>query len=82
MPKSLAPIIVPCTYPNLFFPPQLSDWDRFAAEEYELLVAEEGNTEPMDDMLVTTFVGGRRSQRGLSSILGWNSSKQQKQLKQ
>ena len=29
---------------------QLSDWDRFAAEEYELLVAEEGNNEPMDDM--------------------------------
>jgi len=29
---------------------ELSDWDRFAAEEYELLVAEEGNNEPMDDM--------------------------------
>lgn len=29
---------------------EMSDWDRFAAEEYELLVAEEGNTEPMDDM--------------------------------
>ena len=30
--------------------PQMSDWDRFAAEEYELLVAEEGTAEPMDDM--------------------------------
>ena len=29
---------------------QMSDWDRFAAEEYELLVAEEGTAEPMDDM--------------------------------
>lgn len=28
----------------------MSDWDRFAAEEYELLVAEEGNAEAMDDM--------------------------------
>jgi serine/threonine-protein phosphatase 2A regulatory subunit B'' len=28
----------------------MSDWDRFAAEEYELLVAEEGNNEPMDDL--------------------------------
>ena len=29
---------------------QMSDWDRFAAEEYELLVAEEGNAEGMDEM--------------------------------
>ena len=29
---------------------QCTDWDRFAAEEYELLVAEEGNTEGMDEM--------------------------------
>ena len=36
--------------PHPIHPPQMSDWDRFAAEEYELLVAEEGNTEPMDDM--------------------------------
>jgi len=28
----------------------ISDWERFAAEEYELLVAEEGNNEPMDDL--------------------------------
>ena len=28
----------------------MSDWDRFAAEEYELLVAEEGNAEGMDDL--------------------------------
>ena len=32
---------------NIF---QLSDWDRFAADEYEQLVAEEGNTELIDDM--------------------------------
>jgi len=25
----------------------MSDWDRFAAEEYELLVAEEGSPEDM-----------------------------------
>jgi len=29
---------------------ELSDWDRFAADEYEQLVAEEGNNELMDDM--------------------------------
>lgn len=29
---------------------EMSDWDRFAAEEYELLVAEEGNNEQMDEM--------------------------------
>lgn len=29
---------------------QMSDWDRFAAEEYELLVAEEGNADGMDEM--------------------------------
>merc|ERR1712112_741491 len=29
---------------------EMSDWDRFAAEEYELLVAEEGNTDQLDDM--------------------------------
>lgn len=33
---------------QIFF--QLSDWDRFAADEYEQLVAEEGNTELIDDM--------------------------------
>ena len=33
---------------NILF--QLSDWDRFAADEYEQLVAEEGNTELIDDM--------------------------------
>lgn len=29
---------------------QMSDWDRFAAEEYELLVAEEGNAEGLDEL--------------------------------
>ena len=29
----------------------MSDWDRFAAEEYELLVAEEGNTDGTMDEL-------------------------------
>lgn len=29
---------------------EMSDWDRFAAEEYEILVAEEGTNENMDDM--------------------------------
>ena len=29
----------------------MSDWDRFAAEEYELLVAEEGNADGgMDEL--------------------------------
>lgn len=28
----------------------MSDWERFATDEYELLVAEEGNNEPMDDL--------------------------------
>ena len=30
---------------NIFCYFQMSDWDRFAAEEYELLVAEEGNAD-------------------------------------
>nr|CAD7454719.1 unnamed protein product [Timema tahoe] len=29
----------------------LSDWDRYAAEEYELLVAEEGSNDQQEDML-------------------------------
>jgi len=28
---------------------QLSDWDRYAAEEYELLVAEEGANDHQDE---------------------------------
>jgi serine/threonine-protein phosphatase 2A regulatory subunit B'' len=28
---------------------QLSDWDRYAAEEYELLVAEEGVNDHQDE---------------------------------
>ncbi|XP_071440602.1 mucin-19 isoform X2 [Hetaerina americana] len=31
---------------------ELSDWDRFAADEYELLVAEEGGSEPQDELLL------------------------------
>ncbi|KAK7073337.1 Serine/threonine-protein phosphatase 2A regulatory subunit B'' subunit alpha [Halocaridina rubra] len=30
--------------------PEVSDWDRYAAEEYELLVAEEGGTDNQDDV--------------------------------
>lgn len=37
---------------------EMSDWDRFAAEEYELLVAEEGNNEPMDEMGYEEGEGG------------------------
>ena len=33
-----------------FFKLQLSDWDRFAAEEYELLVAEESGNEQQEQM--------------------------------
>nr|CAG4646020.1 EOG090X00JH [Macrothrix elegans] len=29
---------------------KISDWDRYAAEEYELLVAEEGSPDPNEDM--------------------------------
>ena len=29
----------------------MSDWDRFAAEEYELLVAEESNADGLEDEL-------------------------------
>nr|XP_027232802.1 serine/threonine-protein phosphatase 2A regulatory subunit B'' subunit beta-like isoform X3 [Penaeus vannamei] len=31
---------------------QVSEWDRYAAEEYELLVAEEGGADHQDDMIV------------------------------
>ncbi|XP_042893494.1 uncharacterized protein LOC122267473 isoform X4 [Penaeus japonicus] len=34
---------------------QVSEWDRYAAEEYELLVAEEGGADHQDDMF---FLGG------------------------
>ena len=40
-------LLILCMY---FIFLQCTDWDRFAAEEYELLVAEEGNTEGMDEM--------------------------------
>lgn len=36
--------------------PEMSDWDRFAAEEYELLVAEESAAEQPDEMYVIDFV--------------------------
>ena len=29
---------------------QMSDWDRYAAEEYELLVAEEGGNDNQEEM--------------------------------
>lgn len=29
---------------------QMSDWDRYAAEEYELLVAEEGGNDQQDSL--------------------------------
>lgn len=32
----------------IFF--QMSDWDRYAAEEYELLVAEEGGNDQQDSL--------------------------------
>lgn len=38
---------------------QISDWDRYAAVEYELLVAEEGGGDSQDDMYVEfCFWGG------------------------
>jgi len=35
---------------KIYFILQLSDWDRFAAEEYELLVAEENGNEQQEQM--------------------------------
>ena len=32
--------------------PEMSDWERYAAEEYELLVAEEGANDNMDELWV------------------------------
>ena len=46
---------------------QMSDWDRFAAEEYELLVAEEGNAEGMDDLCYEEGGGGNGSGSGSGS---------------
>ena len=34
----------------------MSDWDRYAAEEYELLVAEESAADQPDEMYVIDFV--------------------------
>lgn len=39
-----------CYYYNTFLSLQMSEWDRFAAEEYELLVAEEGGSDAQDQM--------------------------------
>ncbi|XP_063224342.1 serine/threonine-protein phosphatase 2A regulatory subunit B'' subunit alpha-like isoform X2 [Bacillus rossius redtenbacheri] len=43
---------------------ELSDWDRFAAEEYELLVAEEGGADQQDDI-------GRPPRRPSRGALFW-----------
>ncbi|KAK8749752.1 hypothetical protein OTU49_015522 [Cherax quadricarinatus] len=43
---------------------QVSDWDRYAAEEYELLVAEEGGADHQDDVF---FLGGGLDDGGGSS---------------
>jgi len=51
-------VICHCLYNNtlidrnhdVLFLLQLSDWDRFAAEEYELLVAEESSNEQHEEM--------------------------------
>lgn len=37
--------------------PELSDWERFAAEEYDILVAEEAAGEPWDDGSVWSRAG-------------------------
>lgn len=34
----------------LYFLKQMSDWDRYAAEEYELLVAEEGGNDNQEEL--------------------------------
>jgi len=49
----------------------MGDWDRFAAEEYELLVAEEGTAEPMDDMC---YDEGGEPGRGAGGAGGEQSS--------
>ena len=60
-----------------FSSPQMSDWDRFAAEEYELLVAEEGTAEPMDDMWVfegssiQTWISFRLSSNSKTHLTCW-----------
>ena len=46
----------------------MSDWDRFAAEEYELLVAEEGNAEGMDDLWVPSGLLGIDPSYGISPL--------------
>ena len=43
--------------------PQLSDWDRFAADEYEQLVAEEGSNDLMEDMWVRSALEMQLVQR-------------------
>ncbi|XP_042903819.1 serine/threonine-protein phosphatase 2A regulatory subunit B'' subunit delta isoform X1 [Parasteatoda tepidariorum] len=35
--------------------PELSDWDRYAAEEYELLVAEEGAADQQDELMYDDY---------------------------
>ncbi|XP_055935624.1 serine/threonine-protein phosphatase 2A regulatory subunit B'' subunit alpha-like isoform X2 [Argiope bruennichi] len=36
--------------------PEMSDWDRYAADEYEQLVAEEGANDPQEELYVIDFV--------------------------
>lgn len=40
---------------NVFHFSQLSDWDRFAAEEYELLVVKESGNEQNDQSWVSIY---------------------------
>jgi serine/threonine-protein phosphatase 2A regulatory subunit B'' len=40
--------VVELTFFTLYL--QMSDWDRYAAEEYELLVAEEGANDNQDEV--------------------------------
>ncbi len=44
--------VLNCKTLEKYFVAQVSDWDRYAAEEYELLVAEEGGPDHNEDMSV------------------------------
>lgn len=54
--------------------PDISDWDRYAAEEYEFLVAEEGTNEPGDDLAYDDEEDELSS--NLAKLLMANNSKQ------
>ncbi|KAL1449912.1 hypothetical protein WDU94_002384 [Cyamophila willieti] len=51
---------------------EMSDWDRFASEEYDMLVVEEGGNEAQDEMMYMDQEEPDLLSPNLDQILYWN----------